>query len=78
MREYKKDSILAPVFVAGESILEILIPTVMAALIDQGITAGSMPAIIKFGVILLLCSLCSLACGFLAGKFAAIAAAGFA
>ena len=78
MREYKKDSILAPVFVVGESILEILIPTVMAALIDQGITAGSMPAIIKFGVILLLCSLCSLACGFLAGKFAAIAAAGFA
>jgi ATP-binding cassette, subfamily B, multidrug efflux pump len=78
MREYKKDSILAPVFVAAESILEILIPTVMAALIDQGITAGSMPAIIKFGVILLLCSLCSLACGFLAGKFAAIAAAGFA
>ncbi len=78
MREYKKDSILAPVFVAAESVLEILIPTVMAALIDQGITAGSMPAIIKFGVILLLCSLCSLACGFLAGKFAAIAAAGFA
>ena len=78
MREYKKDSILAPVFVAGESILEILIPTVMAALIDQGLTAGSKPAIIKFGVILLLCSLCSLACGFLAGKFAAIAAAGFA
>ncbi len=78
MREYKKDSILAPVFVAAESILEILIPTVMAALIDQGITAGSMPAIIKFGIILLLCSLCSLACGFLAGKFAAIAAAGFA
>ena len=78
MREYKKDSILAPVFVAGESILENLNPTVMAALIDQGITAGSMPAIIKFGVILLLCSLCSLACGFLAGKFAAIAAAGFA
>lgn len=78
MREYKKDSILAPLFVAGESILEILIPTVMAALIDQGITAGSMPSIIKFGVILLICSLCSLACGFLAGKFAAIAAAGFA
>ncbi len=78
MREYKKDSILAPVFVAAESILEIIIPTVMAALIDQGITAGSMPAIVKFGIILLLCSLCSLACGFLAGKFAAIAAAGFA
>ncbi len=78
MREYKKDSILAPVFVAAESILEIIIPTIMAALIDQGITAGSMPAIVKFGIILLLCSLCSLACGFLAGKFAAIAAAGFA
>lgn len=78
MREYTKESWLAPLFVTIESVLEIVIPTVMAALIDQGITDGSMPAIIKFGLILLACSLISLACGFLAGKFAAIAAAGFA
>ncbi|MBT1161032.1 MULTISPECIES: ABC transporter ATP-binding protein [Bifidobacterium] len=78
MREYKKESLLAPLFVFIESILEIVIPTVMASLIDQGITGGSMPAIVKFGLILLVCSLVSLSCGFLAGKFAAIAAAGFA
>lgn len=78
LREYKKVSILTPVAVVIEGILEILIPTVMASLIDEGISGGSMPAIIKFGLILLLCSLCSLAAGFLAGKFAAIAGAGFA
>ncbi|MBT1165421.1 ABC transporter ATP-binding protein [Bifidobacterium simiarum] len=78
MREYKKESWLAPAFVAVESILEILIPTVMAMLIDQGITGGNMNAIVKFGLILLLCSIVSLGCGFLAGRFAAVAAAGFA
>ncbi|KAA8829819.1 ABC transporter ATP-binding protein [Bifidobacterium myosotis] len=78
MREYTKESLLAPVFVLVESILEIVIPTVMALLIDQGISGGSMPAIIKFGLILLICSLVSLSCGFFAGKYAAIAAAGFA
>ena len=78
LREYKKDSLLAPAFVAVESVLEILIPTVMASLIDQGISGGSMPAIIKFGVILLLCAVVSLGAGFLSGKFAAIAGAGFA
>lgn len=61
-----------------EGILEIAIPTVMATLIDEGITGGNMPAILKFGLILLLCALVSLVCGFLAGKYAAIAAAGFA
>ena len=53
LREYKKASILTPVMVAIEGILEILIPTVMASLIDEGISGGSMPAIIKFGLILL-------------------------
>ena len=51
IREYKKASILAPVFVTVEGILEILIPTIMASLIDEGITGGSMPATVKFGVI---------------------------
>lgn len=78
LREYKKPSLLAPLFVAVESILEIAIPTIMALLIDQGISKGSMPAILRFGVILLVCSLVSLTCGFLAGKYAAIAGAGFA
>ena len=78
LREYRKPSILTPIFVVVEGVLEILIPTVMASLIDEGITGKSMPAIVKFGLILLACSLCSLAAGFLAGKFAASAGAGFA
>ena len=78
MRQYKKESLLTPLFVLIESILEIVIPTVMATLIDQGITGGSMPAIVKFGLILLVCSVVSLSSGFLAGKYAAIAASGFA
>ena len=78
LREYRKPSILTPIFVVVEGVLEILIPTVMASLIDEGITGKSMPAIVKFGLILLACSLCSLAAGFLAGKFAAITGAGFA
>jgi len=78
LREYRKASILTPVFVVVEGVLEILIPTVMASLIDQGISGGSMPTIIKFGLILLLCSVCSLTAGFLAGMFAAVAGAGFA
>ena len=78
LREYKKVSLLSPAFVAVESVLEILIPTVMASLIDEGISGGSMPAILKFGLILLICSVVSLTSGFLAGKFSAIAGAGFA
>ena len=78
LREYRTYSLLAPAFVVVEGVLEILIPTVMASLIDQGISGGSMPKIIEFGVILFFCSLFSLVSGFLAGKYAAIAAAGFA
>ena len=78
LREYRKPSIMAPVFVTVESILEILIPTIVASLIDRGISGASMPAILKFGLMLFICSLCSLTCGFLAGRYAAIAAAGFA
>ena len=78
LREYKKVSLLSPAFVAVESVLEILIPTVMALLIDEGVSGGSMPAILKFGLILLICSVVSLTSGFLAGKFSAIAGAGFA
>ena len=78
MREYTKESLLAPAFVIVEAVLEIVIPTVMATLIDQGVTGGNMDAIVKFGLILLGCAMVSLATGFLAGKYAAIAGAGFA
>ncbi|WP_291527334.1 ABC transporter ATP-binding protein [Bifidobacterium sp. UBA744] len=78
LREYKRDTLLAPLFVAIEGVLEIVIPTVMAELIDQGVSGGSMPAIIKFGLILVGCAMISLLAGLLSGRYAAVAAAGFA
>jgi ATP-binding cassette subfamily B protein len=78
IREYKKDSILAPLYVTGEVILEVIIPFLMASLIDSGIDAGDMNYIIKLGVILILCAIVSLFLGFLSGRSAAIASAGFA
>ncbi|WP_291759409.1 ABC transporter ATP-binding protein [Bifidobacterium sp.] len=78
LREYRRPSLLGPLFVVVEGTLEILIPTLMALLIDEGITAGSMPAIWRFGLILLACSAVSLFSGYMSGKYAAIASAGFA
>lgn len=78
LREYRKATLLTPAFVVVEGILEILIPTIMAALIDQGISGGSMPMVWRFGLILVCMSAVSLLCGFMAGRFSAIASAGFA
>lgn len=78
LREYKKASWLAPAYVFVESVLEIVIPTIMAALIDNGVQAKSMPNIVKFGLILACCSIVSLFSGFMSGKYAAIASSGFA
>lgn len=78
LREYKRPSLLCPLFVIVESVLEIVIPSVMAVLIDKGITGKNMPEIWKYGIVLIVFACCSLTVGFLAGKFAAIGAAGFA
>lgn len=78
IREYKAPSIKAPVFVSLEVIMEVVIPLLMANLIDQGISGGNMPYIVKMGLALLLCAAMSLVFGALAGKYAAIASAGFA
>lgn len=78
VREYRRDSILSPVYVTIESILEIGIPTLMAYLIDYGINEGSMSAILKFGLALVVCAMLSLWTGLLAGRHAAYASAGFA
>lgn len=75
---YKKESILAPLIVTGEVVLEVLIPLLIADLIDQGIVAGRMNMILKIGGILVVAVLISLAFGVLAGVYAARAAAGFA
>ncbi len=78
IRQYKKDAILSPVFVTGEVILEVLVPTIMAMLIDNGINKGDMNYIIKVGIILVICCMASLFCGIMSGKYAAKASAGFA
>lgn len=78
IREYKKASVLSPVFVTFEVIIEVFIPLLMANIIDKGITNGNMPYIAKMGTALVFMSLLSLLCGALSGKYSAVASAGFA
>lgn len=78
IREYKKDSILAPIYVSLEVFLEVVIPILMANLIDYGIDAGNLNYVIKMGVMLLTFAAISLLTGVLAGRSAAIASSGFA
>jgi len=78
VREYKKDSILSPIYVTIESILEIIIPTLMAYLIDRGISQNNMEYVLRTGLVLVALAMLSLLTGFLAGRSAAIASAGFA
>ena len=78
IREYKKQTILAPLFVTLEVVIETLIPFVMALLVDNGIYGENMIEIYKLGVILVILVGFSLTCGVLCGKFAAEASSGFA
>lgn len=78
VREYKADTIKAPVYISLEVVMEVIIPLIMAQLIDKGIDQGSMPTILKLGLLLLLSSFASLIFGVLSGKYAASASAGFA
>ena len=78
VREYKKHSILAPVFVIFEVIMEVVIPLLMANLIDFGIDDGNLEYIVNMGVVLVVFALISLIFGILSGRSAAIASAGFA
>ncbi|MGI6150842.1 MAG: ABC transporter ATP-binding protein [Christensenellales bacterium] len=78
LREYKKPALLTPLLVAGEVVLEIIIPLFMANIIDFGIDAGDMGYILKVGGLLLLAALASLALGAMAGSTAVTASAGFA
>ena len=78
IKEYKKDTILSPVFVALETVMEVLIPFLMAYLIDDGINKNDMMAIYKIGGLLALCAILSLVFGILSGKYSARASAGFA
>ena len=76
--EYKKETILSPVTVALEVLLEVLIPYFMAVLIDKGINTGDMTEIIKYGMLLVVLAMAALAFGALSGHYAAVASAGFA
>ncbi len=76
--EYKKSSILAPLFITGEVIMEVIIPVLMAFMIDNGIEKGDMGYILKIGALLVLTTAISLMFGVLSGRNAAIASAGFA
>ena len=78
IREYKKDSILTPICVAIEVILETIIPLLMANLIDDGVYGGEMNLVLKIGLELILCAVLSLVFGVLSGNFAAKASSGFA
>lgn len=78
MKEYKKPSILTPVFAVLEVFMEVLIPFLMANIIDNGIAKGNVNYAVKVGLVMLLLAMLSLTFGVLAGRFAAQASSGFA
>ncbi|MCO4479013.1 ABC-type multidrug transport system,ATPase and permease components [Streptococcus infantarius subsp. infantarius] len=78
VKEYKTPSLLAPLCAALEVFFDMSIPFVIAKLIDQGVQAGNLAVAMKYGILMLVLATCGLITGFLAGKFAAQASAGFA
>ncbi len=78
IKEFKRDSVLTPVFMIGEVIMETIIPLLMASIIDDGVTAGNMKHIYFIGGLMLLAALSSLILGILGGQFGSRASAGFA
>mgnify|MGYP000131562639 FL=1 len=78
VREYKKESILAPILVALEVFMEVLIPLMMAKIIDVGMVQGDMGYIVKVGLMLVVMAMLALFFGAKAGQLAAVAAAGYA
>ena len=78
VKQYKKDSILAPVYSALEVVMEVIIPFVMALLIDEGVEKGDMNKILFYGILMIVLAMISLLAGIMAGKYAASASTGFA
>lgn len=76
VKEYKKDTLLSPVYVSIEAILEVLIPFLMAILVDNGIEKGDMKSIWFYGFLMLVAAFVSLWAGAKSGKHAAIASSG--
>lgn len=78
VKQYKTASLLTPVFIMLEVVLDVLIPFVTAKLIDDGITSGNMPNVYKYGIIMLVMAFLSMFAAILAGKYASYASSGFA
>ncbi|MCC2229455.1 ABC transporter ATP-binding protein/permease [Lachnospiraceae bacterium CLA-AA-H215] len=78
VKQYKRDTLLTPLFSALEVFMEVLIPFITAAIIDKGIEVGNINNVYKYGAIMLVMAMFSLLFGILAGKYAASASAGFA
>ena len=78
IKEYKKVSIMTPIFMILEVVFEMLIPFLMASIIDDGVEAGNMQHIYKIGAVMIGAALCGLFCGVMGGRYGARASTGFA
>ena len=77
-KEFKKEAILSPICIAIEVIMEVILPVLMASVIDKGVNVGDMNYVVKMGLLMIVVAFVSLAGGALCGKYAAIASSGFA
>ena len=78
VKQYKRESLLTPLFTALEVLLEVLIPFITASIIDKGIEQGNIGQVYFYGGLMLIMAFLSLLSGVLAGKYAAAASSGFA
>lgn len=77
LKDYKKETVLAPLFKMLEATFELFVPLVMAAIIDQGIQGGDVPYVLRMGLLLIVLGLIGLTCSITAQYYAAKAAVGF-
>ena len=77
-KKFKVSALVAPLLIMGEVLLEVLIPLIMARIIDVGITNHDVGYVVKYGLVMILAALASLGFGVFAGRYAAVASAGFA
>ena len=78
IKQYRLTALLTPVFVVLEVLMEVLIPFVIADLLDKGVELGNYDVIIELGIVLIILALLALVFGILAGRTSAVASAGFA
>lgn len=78
IKEYRTVSIITPIFMILEVVFEMLIPFLMASIIDDGVEAGNMQHIYAVGAVMVVAALCGLFCGVMGGKYGARASTGFA